>query len=218
MRDQIKNIARGVAIAVSAVYAYALYEAGFTFDNLTRWALGLAPAIVVFLVFAFDLVLWKTPGISKYLGRPRVYGTWLVTLTPRAESHIPKGGNRGPIKGAVVIEQTFWSTAVHLYTGESESKPHAVQFVSQDGSKDRQRLVYTYANTPKQEHQGRSHPHDGAAELSVIGSKPDTMTGVYWTARLTAGDMTLKRLDTKSDYADLAAIRAAAVKANIDWP
>ena len=217
MLSQVKNTARAVAVVVGAAYAFALHQAGFTFDNSTRTALGLAPVVVVAAIFAFDLFLWKTPLLSKYLGKPRVYGTWLVTLTPRADSHIPPGGDWGPIKGAVVIEQTFWSTSVHLYTGESESKPHAVQFVSQDGSKERQRLVYTYANTPKQEHQGRSHPHDGAAELSVIGSKPDTMTGVYWTARLTAGDMTLKWLDKKTDYADLAAIRAAAGKANIDW-
>lgn len=218
MRNQIKGIARGVALAVGVAYAYALHQAGLSFDTTTQKVLGFAPAAVVGIIFAFDLFVWKAPFISKYFGRPRVYGTWLATVTPSEGSHIPEGGNWGPIESAVVIEQTFWSTAVHLITAESTSHSTAVEFVKRDGSRERQRLVYTYANTPKQEHQPRSTPHIGAAEFEVVGSKPDTISGTYWTGRLTVGDMSLRRLDKKTDHASLADIRTAAQAKGTEWP
>jgi hypothetical protein len=218
MSSQIKGIAREVTVAVGIAYAIALHQAGLSFDTTTQKLLGFAPAVVVGLIFAFDLLLWKTPGISKYFGRPRIYGTWLATITPRQGSAIPDGGNWGPIKSAVVIEQTFWTTAVHLITDESQSHSTAIEFVKRNGSRDRQRLVYTYANTPKQAHQPRSTPHTGATEFEVVGPNPNTMTGTYWTARLTVGDMSLRRLDNKTDRATLEVIKSAAQAKGIDWP
>jgi hypothetical protein len=218
MRSEIKNIVRGTAIVVGVAYAVALHYAGLSFDTWTQRALGFAPVILATLVWMFDVLLWKTPKISKYLGRPKVYGTWLVSLTPRKESLIPPGGNWGPIEAAVVIEQNYWSTSVHLHTAESSSHSTAVAFVKHDQSQQRQRLVYTYANTPMQQHQGRSNPHAGASEFDVIGHDPESMKGTYWTGRLTAGDMTLRKLNTKTDYSNLAEVRAAATELGVGWP
>lgn len=218
MQTQIKTIVRGVAIVIGLIYGFALYKAGLGFDTKTQKLLALLPAIFAGLVWAFDLWLWKIPKISPLLGHPKVYGTWLATLTPSEGSHIPDGGNWGPIYCAVVIEQTFLSTSVHLLTDESSSNSTAVEFVKRDQSKKRQRLVYTYANAPQQKHQPRSNPHSGASEFDVVGMEPATMSGTYWTARLTAGDMHLHRLDKKTDYPDLAAIRVAAERAGTDWP
>ena len=36
------------------------------------------------------------------------------------------------------------------------------------------------------------------------------MSGVYWTARLTVGDMSLRLLDRKFDYPTLAAVTGAS--------
>lgn len=208
-----------LATTVTAVaYAGALYWSGFEFDSITRWLLGLLPTLVVGAIFALDAWLWRVPGVARIVGRPRVYGTWLATLTPREGSAIPDGGNWGPIHGAVVIEQSLWSVSVHLRTDESPSHSTATQFLKRDQSKQRQRLVYTYQNTPIQQHQPRSSPHAGAAEFEVVGADPDFMSGTYWTARLTVGDIQLRKLDHKTDRADLASIRAAAQSASIEWP
>lgn len=217
MSSQIKSVARYVAIATGLAYTVALHRAGLSFDTTTQKVLGFLPAGVACLAFAFDRFLWRTPLVGKYFGRPDVRGTWLATLTQK-DSLIPEDGNWGPIEAAMVIEQTFWSTSVHLITDESSSNSTAAEFVKRDGSRDRQRLVYTFVNTPQQRHQPRSTPHSGACELDVIGSKPSEMNGAYWTGRLTAGDVSLQKLDRNTDYVRLENVRSAAQKISLEWP
>jgi hypothetical protein len=71
-------------------------------------------------------------------------------------------------------------------------------------------LTYTYANEPEQQYRPRSQPHAGASQFNMAGRSPTRMTGTYWTARLTVGDMSLHLLNRKTDYATLADVTAAS--------
>ncbi len=88
----------------------------------TQRLLAYLPTVAVLLAVAFDSWLWKLPGMNKLTGRPRLDGTWRTTLTPHADSHIPDGGNRGPIRALICIEQTFWTLSVSLITDQSRSQ------------------------------------------------------------------------------------------------
>lgn len=192
----------------SAVYAIALYASGFRFDTSIKQILAYLPAAAAFVIIAFDLWLWKWPGIHRLVQRPRIDGAWLTTLTPNPGSHIPEGGNRGPIDAAVLIEQTFWSVNVTLLTAESRSISTSAAIHSR--SRQQSVLAYTYANEPDQQHRPRSQPHVGASHFNVTGREPKEMTGTYWTARLTVGDMAMRLLNRETDYPTLDAVLAAS--------
>ncbi|SDG21643.1 Cap15 family cyclic dinucleotide receptor domain-containing protein [Klenkia brasiliensis] len=199
---------RYAATAVGAAYAVALYVAGFRFDDGIRQILAYLPAAAAIAVVAFDRWTWKWPGVHRLVGRPRIDGTWLTTLTPHPDSHIPEGGNRGPIDTAVIIEQTYWSVTVRLLTAESRSISTSASIYNR--SAQQAVLAYTYANEPEQRHRPRSQPHAGATELVITGRQPQQMSGTYWTERLTVGDMTMHLLDRRADYPTLAAVTGEA--------
>lgn len=200
------NVARVVAIGVSATYAIALYASGLHIEDNARRSLAYLPTLAGIGVVIFDLWIWKAPGIIRLVGRPRLYGTWITDLRPHADSHIPDGGNRGPIKAAVIIEQSCWSLAVTMLTEESASHSTSAAIHQNGESRDRRILTYTYANAPKQQYRRRSHPHVGAAKLDIVGMAPSQLSGTYWTDRLTVGDMTLRFLNRRTDYATLAQV------------
>ena len=199
---------RYTATAVGAAYAIALYLSGFRFDDGIKQVLAYLPAAAAFAVVAFDRWIWKWPGVHRLVQRPRIDGTWLTTLTPHPDSRIPEGGNRGPIDTAILIEQTYWSVSVTLLTAESRSISTSASIYSR--TSQQAVLAYTYANEPEQRHRPRSQPHTGASEFRITGRQPQEMTGTYWTARLTVGDMAMRLLDRKTDYSSLSAVTAAA--------
>ena len=202
------NLARGVAVAVSAVWAIVLFFTGLNLDDGIRRLMAYLPSLIGVLVVAFDLWLWKIPGVSKMTGRPLVYGTWHATLTPNPQSRIPQGGNWGPIIAAVVIEQTFWTTSVRLHTDQSNSSSTTATIVSATESKQSTNLYFTYANRARQEHNERSIPHHGTTLLHITGITPKTLEGTYWTDRLTAGDLVLSFVNKQVDLPAANALEA----------
>jgi hypothetical protein len=186
---------RVAVTATTAVYGLALYASGFRFDDGIKQALAYIPVLAVFAVVAFDLWIWKWPGIHRLVQRPRIDGAWLTTLTPHPDSRIPDSGNRGPIEAAVLIEQTFWSLNITLLTAESRSISTSAAIHNR--TRQQSRLMYTYENEPDQKHRPRSQPHAGASQVNLTGRVPTEMTGTYWTARLTVGDMSLSLVDRR---------------------
>lgn len=200
------NIARWSAIGVSAVWAAVLFFTGLDLSwEIRRW-LAYLPSLLGVLVVAFDLWLWKVPGVSKITGRPRIYGTWRATLTPSPQSRIPDGGNWGPITGALVVEQTFWTTSVRLHTDQSTSSSTTATITSATDSRDSKHLFFTYANRARQEHNERSYPHSGTTHLHVTGIKPTAMEGTYWTDRLTAGDILARFVNKRTNLPSAEAL------------
>jgi len=203
------KFARRIAVTVSAIWAAVLFLTGLDLDYDLRRLLAYVPSLVGFAVVVFDLLLWKIPGVSRVTGRPRLYGTWQAKLTPNANSRIPEGGNRGPIVGAMVIEQTFWTMSIRFHTDQSSSSSTTAALAVDSESKQSRSLYFTYANKARQEHNERSYPHHGTTLLQVTGLDPQILEGSYWTDRLTAGDMTLTLVDRRVDRSASETVRLA---------
>ena len=197
---------RIAATVAGAAYAVALYVSGVHIQAGAKQALSYLPTVVTFLVTLWDLWIWRLPVLQRLAKRPWIAGTWSATLTPTAASHIPAGGNHGPIEAYIVVTQTFWSIGIRQYTGESRSDSIAAVWSQLVGRSDNT-LTYNYANRPRQEFETRSHPHLGTAALDVVGRRPSTITGDYFTDRYTKGDMTLRLVDRTTSHADYASVR-----------
>lgn len=195
---------RTTAILVGAAYTAAIYLSGVHLDTGAKKVLAYVPLGASLLLAIWDVALWRVPIVHRFLSRPRLDGTWVATLMPTDESHIPEGGKRGPIPAYVIITQTYWGLGIRQYTEESKSdlKAHFWVPASSNGPDT---LVFTYENLPKQKVQHRSGRHYGTCQLDPTVRDPEEMTGYYFTDRYTKGDMTLRRFDRSTGHASFEA-------------
>ncbi|MGY4684451.1 Cap15 family cyclic dinucleotide receptor domain-containing protein [Micromonospora aurantiaca (nom. illeg.)] len=163
-------------------------------------ALTYLPTFLIIGVVAFDLWVWKWPGVARIANHPRIGGTWRARLQPHPDSHIPRNGNRGPIEAAMIIEQTYWTLAIRLLTSESASISTSATLRPEGDSKEQRILTFTYRNAPRYEYRPRSQPHGGAVNLTITGRAPNRLVGNYWTDRFTMGDIELELLERRTDY------------------
>lgn len=191
-------------LGVSIAYTLVLYFAGLRLDTQFKQGLALLPAVISGVLTLWDLLLWRLPGFSRLTTRPRLDGLWLAQLHPTDDSHIPPGGNRGPIPAYLVVTQTYWSIAVRQYTAESKSDSRA-SFWQRSPDAAVPTLAFLYENNPQQRHQGRSPRHLGSCTLDSTNKAPKEMTGVYFTDRYTKGDMALTLVDRSKGHASFAA-------------
>jgi len=196
---------RLTALVVGAAYAGALYLSGVHLQAGWKQGLSYLPSAAVLLVTLWDTWLWRQPGVHRFARRPLLAGTWRATLKPTDDSHIPDGGNRGPIEAYVIINQSYWSITVRQYTHESRSNSKAVLWTTEAGG-GTTALTYTYRNNPKQEYESRSRAHLGTAALDVVGDQPQSLDGYYFTDRYTKGDMSLRFFDRSVSHADFQAV------------
>lgn len=181
-------------------------------DDLRRLVAYLPSAAVIGAV-AFDLWLWKLPKVRGWSNRPLIHGTWSTTIEPHPESHIPAGGNRGPITAATIIEQSFWTLSVAQVTAESASMSKVAALVAPNGdSKERRVLYSTYDNEPQMSQRPRSYGHRGGTQLVVVGDNPGYMAGTYWTDRLTMGSLELTLRSRKTNFATLDGALSAPLR------
>lgn len=187
------NLIRAVAVALGVVWTLVLYTSGIHLPTIGKQVVANLPTASLMLALAFDLWLWKLPGAYRIHGRPRIYGTWTTTITPHPDSRIPAEAGQGLRQATTTIEQTFWTMSVQVKTDESESISRAESLVPDGASKQRKVLTYMYTNTPQLAVRNRSPIHVGAANLTVVGDRPESLDGTYWTDRLTIGDLHLVR-------------------------
>ena len=197
-------VVRFTTIAVGAIYTVAIALSGVSLDTWLKKALAYLPLVAGLALAAWDIYLWRLPHVHRFLRRPRLDGTWVVTLHPTNESHIPEGGNRGPIPAYMVVKQTYWDLAVRQYTAESTSDLRA-HFWVRAGGNSHDMLVFTYENVPKHEVQHRSVRHYGTCQLDPTVRIPTEITGVYFTDRYTKGDMSLRLHDRSTGHASFEA-------------
>lgn len=181
-------------LGAGLVYSLLLYLSGVELDSWTKRLLAFLPALGAGLLTLWDVWLWHLPGVKNLVRRPRLDGLWQVTLIPTDDSHIPEGGNRGPIAAFLVINQSYWSIHLRQYTAESASRSRAFFWEQLNGA-DTERLAFIYENDPKQSQQHRSMKHLGSCILDSTNRRPRTMSGVYFTDRYTKGDMEIQLID-----------------------
>ncbi|MDQ6849752.1 MAG: hypothetical protein M3070_07195 [Actinomycetota bacterium] len=196
---------RIVATLVGIAYAVVLYVSGVHLQDGAKKIVAYLPAIATLLLAVWDLWLWRLPGVQRFAKRPWITGTWSVNLRPTDDSHIPEGGNRGPIEAYIIVTQSYWSISVRQYTAESRSESQTAVWSKTSGGN---LLTFIYANRPMQELEARSRPHFGATTLDLVGLRPSSITGEYFTDRYTKGDMQLRLVDRSTDHADFASTRA----------
>ncbi|MEV0382764.1 hypothetical protein [Nonomuraea sp. NPDC050643] len=203
MLSQAK-FARWGATTLSIFYAVALYATDVHPQASIGKAISYAPTVIGLAVVAFDKWLWRFPGVHRLVGRPRLDGTWRTTLRPMPSSHIPPHLKLVSINAYIMIEQSYWSISITLITKESTSYSRAAVF-SKLTEGDRQHLTYIYDNQPRQEYLVRSPQHSGAVECAISGRSPKTISGRYWTDRLTTGDMRLQFVSRTSEHSSFQA-------------
>lgn len=137
-------------------------------------------------------LIWR---MIPALGRnffPDLNGVWQGNLVSTWVN--PETGQVVPaIDTTVTIRQTLFSTHVSLKTGESISYSTRA-FLERFPETQRFRIWYSYNNDPQAQFQHRSSPHEGVAFLECEASNPDRLTGRYYTARKTTGDVDVTRM------------------------
>jgi hypothetical protein len=204
---------RYAILAVGVVYTVLLLVSGVHLGTWYRYVIAALPAAGSIVLAVWDGWAWRLPGLAQLTHRPRIDGLWKVELIPTAESHIPPGGNRGPIPGFLVVNQSYWSIHVRQFTAESASRSRAFFWEHPDGAQA-QTLVFVYENVPQQQFEHRSNRHFGACSFDIGSLTPKTITGVYFTDRYTKGDMKLTLVDRSKIYGsfDEAHSRADAAR------
>ncbi|PBC35522.1 hypothetical protein CJ179_46435 [Rhodococcus sp. ACS1] len=173
---------------------------GIRLDSLARIVVGVFPILATAGLVVWDLWLWKAPLLKLLTHRPRIDGLWKVTLTPAAGSHIPVGGNWGPIPAYVVISQSYWSLHVRQMTAESASSSKAF-FWDHTAGADAETLSFLYQNGARPEHAKRSPRHLGTCSFDIARREPTEIEGRYFTDRYTQGGMELRLVDRSKGHA-----------------
>ncbi len=204
--SQAATIRTGATIATT-LYTVVLVVLGL-YPSECRYLFAYIPAVAGYTVIVFDKWAWHWPGIHRLTGRPWVTGTWRAVLSPSLVSHIPEGGNRGPITTYMTIEQTCWSLHAALRTTESTSRSSNATVEAPENSGTAE-IGFLYDNKPRVEHQHRSPRHEGACRIWVTGLTPQAATGCYYTSRFTAGDMDFTLLDRSTSYGTFTEAQAA---------
>ena len=185
---------RYTILGVGVVYTILLYLSGAHLDTWYKYVVAVLPAVGGIALAVWDAWAWRQPGLAYLTHRPRIDGLWRVELIPTDESHIPAGGNRGPILGFLVISQSYWSVYVRQFTVESASRSRAFFWEHPDGA-EAETLTFVYENVPQQQYQHRSQRHLGTCSFDIGSRTPKAITGVYFTDRYTKGDMRLTLVD-----------------------
>jgi len=152
--------------------------------------LSTVTTVVLYVVMAFDLWLWKLSFLHNwFVKRPVLDGTWRVEIR---SNWIDPTTNQpiAPVIAYMVVRQTLSTLSMRLLTPESSSVLVGTEIVcSADG-------LYcvsgVYRNEPWFDFRNRSEIHYGGLWLQIAeddGAK--TLTGHYWTDRKTAGSMKL---------------------------
>jgi SMODS-associating 2TM, beta-strand rich effector domain len=182
---------RLTALAVVIIYSGALAVSGVSPSPHLQQSLAYLPTVVGMLVLAFERWAWRWFGVNRLFSRPDLVGTWHVTLQPSDESHIPDT-RRGTRHAFMVVQQTFWTVQLTQVSAESRSESTTATFRKTDGARH-QRLSFLYDNIPQQKFQPGSPRHEGACTVNIADYRPSSMDGIYFTNRLTCGDMRLTK-------------------------
>ncbi|WP_161578669.1 hypothetical protein [Plantibacter flavus] len=207
-------LVRIVILGVAGLYTLGLFVSGATLQPWINQSLAALPVIGSLLLLLWDVLIWKIPFVQTLTKRPYIAGFWGVTYRPTAESHIPDGGNRGPIVGYLIIRQSYWSLSVRSYTAESKSDSRSVFWERRPGS-DFETPAFIYENLPKESESHRSTRHLGANRLDPTCASPTEMEGTYFTDRYTKGDMAIELINRTKGYGSFKAADDAARRVSV---
>ncbi len=159
-------------------------------------SIGATVTITSLVLLAFEHWAWRWRWLSGwFVQRPDLRGTWRVTM----DSSWTGGGETSTqINAYLVVRQTYTKLSLRMLTPESASE---MVGCSIERAEDGLFLVTgTYRNEPRIGVRDRSPIHFGAVALRVEGDPPASMSGHYWTDRLTRGEMLVSARVTKAAH------------------
>ena len=176
-----------IVFITSLIFAFFLVIDGVTVE--ISWLGFLPPAVTILMLLlsAFDLFLWKI--FPEWLiRRPKIYGTWRGTI--QSNWHDPDRGERvPPIECYTAIRQTFSQLIYRQMTIESSSSVINGSIFS--NSDNVYQIGGIYRNEPTLLLRERSPIHYGGQLLAIVGEPATSLKGEYWTDRNTAGQLEL---------------------------
>jgi hypothetical protein len=176
-----------IALWIAAILWFAilwLSGQGVSLSGLRLFAS--IPGIVLLLAIVFDRWLWRWPLVRQHLAQlPDVQGTWRGTIvtTWRPED----GKQMEPITAYLVVRQTYSATWARLLTERSASETVSAKLVEADDGL--MTLAAVYRNTPRMSERVRSPMHFGAFLVELHDDPVMSISGHYWTDRVSGGDM-----------------------------
>lgn len=185
-----------IVLVVAVVWAVSLVLQGLSVSPEFFRPFSTASGLLVLVLAAFDNWLWRVPILQGwFVKRPHLWGTWRATF--QTSWRDPETGDvSGPITGFMVVRQTYSDITMRLLTRESSSWFIADELtISPDGTFE---VYAVYQNQPRAEVRHRSPIHYGALKLVVQGTPAARLEGVYWTDRLTRGDLVLEERRSES--------------------
>lgn len=199
-----------IVVALWALYLY--FVEGIPLDWNYARPYSVVVAGLIALGFWFEKQLWRLPPISRFVKLPDIRGTWEAELQP---IDIRSGETEPiqPIRCFFPIEQSYSTLRLGLLTPESSSALIAHSILPAEIG-DGYQVVGVYRNEPKVAFRERSEIHRGSLILRTHGSatKPNMLTGEYWTDRNTSGSVRLMRKVNKifTNFDDAAAAFASS--------
>jgi hypothetical protein len=183
-----------VALAVLVVTGLQLLMPlfGLTFEvsTVVKAVSGTVFAVDVAFVAAFNLywkAIWRRwPKLGEWVF-PDISGEWQGEIM-----WIDQSGGTGAKPVTIRISQTWLRFKVALKTDEAASES-AYAWIEKDSSLGIATLAYVYGHVPTATSQQRNPAHEGTARLEFALGTPKEAIGSYYTARRTAGDITIRR-------------------------
>ncbi len=190
-----------VLVLATLVTAWGLEAAYEKVSGQAVWIVKLASliALIVGSVAAgiVNLIwrsLWRQVPLLGRLVFPDLNGCWhgeLLSTWIRPDTQVTPP----PIETTIWIRQGLFNTSVRLKTGESESFSTRA-FLEPVSDSACFRIWYTYNNEPTARYRHLSSPHEGVSFLQFDIQQPMQLTGRYYTARKTTGDIILTRVNS----------------------
>jgi hypothetical protein len=176
-----------ILLAAGLMFGLSLFTGDSIDQDGLRWLGGVTSAVIL-AVLAFDLWLWRVPGIRQICelaGHPTIRGTWRGQLEYERDGD----GTPGSTEIYLAVRQTFSAVSLRCYFPKTraESWSLTASLVRNDHRHD---LHYIYQQQAPAPDRDRNRPTQGACELAVAGRPVRELVGSYYAERGGSGRIT----------------------------
>lgn len=179
LRNRLKIL---IYLGAGLLFVIALVDKGPGIAGLTINRLAVIEAALFLIMTIFDRWLWRYRVVVWALkSGPVVRGTWKTELR--------SSFNDQTYEAYIVFRQTYTHIDARLMTAESTSESTSCQLTA--GPEGLAIIDYVYQNTTRPTVRDASPIHFGAARIECVGAWPRRMEGMYWTDRMTRGELVL---------------------------